>query len=492
MGARRRWMGARTVLIRTAPYRPGQGAQGQTPGWVSELLRAVTRGYQRRWLSSTASFRALLGGRQLGKDRAAGIEVGFDLAWGKGRVWHLLSATQRHSHDLLREVRRFVELALRVSQSQGYGARRLTEDNKSALEIDGDCRVVSHPATPKTAQGSRGAGGVVLNEFGIMPRAREIYETVYAIITGQHDQGRASTLLVMGNASWRGSDWHGLWQRACEPDSGWWAHKATWERCQRDWRRELGWDAAQIDAWVAQRKAQIIADIGAAAYAQWYDCVWRAAEDSFFGPDLLERRSYDPLDPPEGFPSLSDHRVLQTIGWDPARKSHPSGLCQVLLGQGHHWAHEPRRMRGGKYSTWEGQVDEVERVSQQRQTLAVVGDETGPGDAPMELLEGRLGRKVQRYAFSQPSRLALARNALDALERGIARVPRDTDFLMELTAIHSEYGASGERLVIPVDGDTHADMAVAWMLAQWGASHGPAPRPTTGQVVKTLGRLRRR
>lgn len=465
---------------------------------LGPLMGGLFRGYQRPWIraASRSSFVAHLGARQVGKDRTwGGGVIAPELVLRRGAVWHCLSATQRHAGELLREVRRFVLLYLDALKRAGWKVPRLVTNNVGEIELSNGSRCLSHAATPKAIQGARGSGGVLLNELGAMARASDVYETVYSIITAQHDQGRPSRLICIGNAAHRGSAWHTLWTGLVKDRSkDWTLLRDTWEGCYRSWLAERGWAPTQIDAWIAPRKAERVRRLGRAAFEQWYECKWRSPEDSYFAPELLERQSFDPVTwnalatgQPTGHPGLG-RQVAQTIGYDPARKHHPAGVCQVLCHAGSTWGHRPRRL---KIPTWEGQIDELGRLVGERNTISLVADDTGPGDGPCELAEKRFGsHMVLRYPFTLPSRMALASNTKEALETGRAWIPAETDLLMELGSLSSQYTDGGrETLIIPQDGGTHADMAVAYMLGQWGASH-VTPRPSINKVRSALSGLR--
>lgn len=453
-------------------------------------MRSLFRGYQRPWIraASRRSFTAHLGARQIGKDRTwGGGVIAPELVLRRGAVWHCLSATQRHAGELLREVRRFVLLYLDDLKRAGFRVPHLVTNNVGEIELSNGSRCLSHAATPKAIQGARGSGGVLLNELGAMARASDVYETVYSIITAQHDQGRPSRLICIGNAAHRGSAWHTLWTGLVKDrPEDWTLLRDTWEGCYRAWLAERGWTPQQIDAWIAPRKAERIKRLGRAAFEQWYECKWRSPEDSYFAPELLERQSFDPatgltLDGRQtGWPGTQG--TLQALGWDPGRKQHPSGLCPVLLSGRSTWAWLPRKLRA---STWAGQVDEVAQVAAQRPTIAVAVDDTGPGDGPAEQLEHRLGaHQVLRYPFSTSSRMALVSHARAALEAGGAWLDAsNTDFLAEVGALSSTYNDKGqETLVIPLDVDGHCDQAVAWLLGQWAAGHSPRGETWSGVV----------
>ena len=465
------------MLIRRGQYKPGGGAQGKTPSWVGEVLDAVLRPYQRPWVRAMAtdSFCALLGSRQIGKDRAAGgVGVGLDMAYGSHREWHCLSASQKHANDLMREIKRFTRMFLDVAQSQGYGVPREVVDNTHTYSLDNNARCVSHAATAKTAQGCRGSGGVLLNEVGIMPGAELIYETVYSIVTGQLDQGRRSTLWMMGNASYVGSFWHKHFTKV-QKSKRWWTETISWARAMWQVCRLRGMNKAQTKAWILRRRRERIKDLGENAYAQWYECRWRMSGDCYYAPELVAGSIYDPvlLIDSAGrrlfdFPALDDPGVQQTVGYDPARSRHPAGVGRLLFGRGRRrFLHRPFRM----YKVpWERQVDRIDSVARERETLAVVVDKQGVGDVPVELCERRLDCTVIGYPFSVPSRMALAKLSRDALEQGRTLLPNDTNLKIKISSISTTYDKTGrETLVIPESSNSHGDLFVSWMLAEHGA-----------------------
>lgn len=437
-----------------------------TPVWFEETLRGTLRAYQREWLVVLASctFFALLGGRQIGKDRSiGGGHVGTQTVFEPGVEWHCLSASQRHANDLMLEIKRFVRLWCRVLEGQGYAAPRVEIDNISELRLSNGSRVLSHAATPRSAQGCR--GNVLLNELGIMPRAEQIYETTYSIVTGQLDQGRHANMILMGNASERGSFWHTFWTG--ERSRSFYKATCTWQDAFTSWLKERGWGPKAIGRWVGSRKRERIEAVGAAGFAQWYECAWRSAEDGFFDVALLERQSYDPMDL-EVAPRLDDPRVAQWLGYDVGRHVHPAVITPLLSGQSGWYGGRSKVMRQMPYPL---QRHEAQTLGRLRRTEGMVMDSSGIGDSVFEELSGAAPFKVVPFNFGGGNkRLDLFSALRDGLETSRIWLPLDdTDLRMEMESVAARHHGGRVDILLPEEGGGHCDRAVSLALASWGA-----------------------
>lgn len=447
----------------------------QAPEWLREAATQNLRSYQRRWLLEAAHQDiAHRGARQLGKDWSWAWEVGLDIGCRPRRQWSILSASLSHSKDFLADVSRHLGFLERLHRWQGYSFPRKVKDSAEMIELDNGSSFRAYAATPKNAQGRR--GNIILNEIGIMPQAELIYETAEAVVRGQRTQGLGAVMRIIGNASVRGSFFQRFWEG--RQSSSFLKVTSTWEDAIAQWLTfDLGHSAEKARRWIALQVEEMIERLGIPAFGQWYRCEWRAPEEGFFAPEVLDRQQYDPEKAPTDFPDLHNPGVRQGVGWDPSRRRHPAGICQALEGKGgtFHYLHRPRRMQ--KW-TWEAQEQELDRRIGERSTVRVAIDRQGIGDKPAEDAQKRHGDGlVYGYDFSPAKRMALLNHAQDALERGLLWLPINTDLRMEFEAIQRTFSerTGKEGAVIPEQGDTHGDMAVAAMLAEWALSHpGPA------------------
>lgn len=447
----------------------------RAPEWLAKAATANLRTYQRRWLLEAAHHDiAHRGARQVGKDRTWSWETSLDIGYRKRRQWSILSASLSHSKDYLADVSQHLRFLEALTRWHGYSFPRRIKDSAEQIVLENGSSIRAYAATARNAQGRR--GNIILNEIGIMRGAALIYETAEAVVRGQRTQGLDAVMRVIGNASVRGSFFHTFWDGPMSRSFR--KITSSWEDVITDWLTyDLGHTLEKARRWVALQVAEIIERLGHAAFGQWYRCEWRAPEEGFFPPDLLDRQQYDPDDPPHDFPDLEDRRVRQAVGWDPSRRRHPAGICNALEGnerQGkdhrHHYLHAPRRMV--KWP-WHQQEEELDRRYRQRRTIKIVIDRQGIGDKPSEDALGRYGAGiVEAYDFSPVKRMNLLNHALDALERSLLWVPIHTDMRMEFEGIQRVYNQAGrESALIPEEGNNHGDLAVAGMLAEWGLSH---------------------
>ncbi|MBH23386.1 MAG: hypothetical protein CMH57_02760 [Myxococcales bacterium] len=451
------------------------------PPWLLDGVRAALRGYQREWLAlGQQGDIAHRGARQLGKDHTWAFEPALDVATRRGQQWSVLSASFSHSKDFLADASKHLDYLELLHRQNGVAFPKRTSDTVSQIVLDNGSAIKAYAATPKNAQGRR--GNIVLNEIGIMPRAALIYETADAVVQGQRSRGLTARYRIIGNASVYGSFFQKFWEGRLS--RSFIKITTTWEEAMTRWLRDdLGHPLEKVTAWVEMNVKRLIGRLGVPAFGQWYRCEWRAPAGGFFPPELLDAVQYDPdLERiPTDFPALSSAQVRQGIGWDPARRRHPAGLAQSLeglprrSGERRRFIWRPQRLIK---VPWHLQLDRIEALKAERNTVKITVDRQGIGDMPAEEATRRWGEGlVEGYAFSTSSRVRLFNSLLHGMQLDVVAIPVHTDLRMELESVQQSYTKEGrEGVVIPEtesEGgeDTHGDLAVAAALADWGLTH---------------------
>jgi hypothetical protein len=125
---------------------------------------------------------------------------------------------------------------------------------------------------------------------------------------------------------------------------------------------------------------------------------------------------------------------------------------------------------------------------------ALWADETGPGDAPCEMLELR-GVPVHRFMFNQTTKsqlIAGLRRAIELQEIKIPKLPPFGTLVNELRDFDMVLSATGREKYGAPEG-LYDDCVVALALAAWGMRHQPEPvkyepRFSIAEALRSRGR----
>lgn len=431
-----------------------------------DLIAAkILRPYQREWIADVLRSQtgrvAVLGGRQIGKDFIlAGFVSAFRACVIPHHTVNVVSSTDHHAKQMILDIRRWLDLLAPL-----FGASiEKGRDSKKEVALSNGSVIFSHASTPRALVGQR--GDVILNEIGIIPHAEELYQAAYPIYTGARDNEKPAILMLVSNASPRGSFWHRFWT---DPErSGWTDIVATWSDCMRSMGRS--------DLWIAERRARYVADLGLPAFLQWYECVWRAASEGYLPEGLLRSHTYVEI-PPEVY--LRGSSLY--IGYDVGRHMDPASFARVIRDQeGRMWVLPTETAKDMKYRV---QRDRIQSIMNEYQSAYRIGtskvliDSTGSGDEPAERAEELWPGVAEGFRFSAQSKWELFSRLRATLESGRLYLPAcDLDLRMELEAITLEARGQGpDKVVLPRNASGHCDRAVAVALAVYAATD-----PTAG------------
>lgn len=442
---------------------------------VPALMAQVLYPYQREWVSlmlEPGQDTAVLGGRQEGKDYSTSFAVGLSMLTrgAEPEEWQVVSATRTHAAQFVRDVRQHLT---RLAPLVGWNGRYAV-DNTSELVTPWGASLKSHAASIRSVVGHRGS--FVLNEVSAIPGVDEIFAAAYPVATGARANGRPGRFILIGNASDMGSWWQQSWATGL----------ATFRRSVVPWSaamRSRGWTDAEIET----EKRKIIANIGAEAFLQWYECEWRLSLGGLYEQAVLTRQSEDATD-------LAGWREWpQVIGMDVGRTGDPSAVSRVLV--------SPRGdVFGLPTLTWAqtsyaDQLALLRGVIAERPTLGVVIDQTG-NLAFLEQARAALAdtTSVVGFNFTAVSKWALFDDLRQALVAGRAYLPAgDLDLRMDLDGVKAkDYFGGVPTVILPRDRRGHSDRAVAFALAVHGAAARiGASAPTTVDVTPAAAAMRR-
>lgn len=451
---------------------------------IAQAVGAAMARYQQRWLHLAFShpYLAHLGGRQIRKDTTYSGGCVWQCLTTPHKEWQAFSCTDPKAQEFLGDCRRWNALFTYALERAGLAAPKVVTDNAHVLAWDNGASIKSRSPTVRSAVGIRGS--VLLNEVGVIPHAQSLYEAAYPIVSEARSNGKDAQMIVISNASRKGTWWHRFWtSTVLKGKGGWRGILTTWEGA----KRALGWTRRQIE----KARKRIVESIGVGAFGQWYECKWRSPEEGFFSHALLEAAAYDP-----GILTPEDLlRAPQTIGYDIGRRVHPAAWARCLL-------RRVGREEAGyilptevKYQMpYPAQRQLLASLIGQRRTRTVYADSTGQGDPQVEELVREFkssGTLIKGVNFGGQGATHLFEAMRDHMQSGRLYYDRgDLDLRIEMEGIEAHVNARGqESVAIPEDSFSdggvrrirHGDRAVAAALSAQGLSQGR--RQSTGVGV---------
>lgn len=432
---------------------------------VAEAKADILKRYQLAWVDALDEydFCAINGARQIGKDFVLAFFAVSKALLEPGSSWNTFSASAKHASQWLDDCRAAYEFMRQMTVSVGLPLPILGTDNYknnvTTIELYNGSFIRSNASTVRSAVGLRGS--VLLNEIGVLPNARAMYEAVYPIVEGARDSGRNGKMMIVSNASRRGTFWHEWFTGSLS--NGWHKITTTWTDAMRSRKKSPDW--------IAESKATKIRRLGQGGYAQWYECKWRASEEGYLPLTLIDRQTYGGGRAMQYTPRPN---TPQIIGYDIGRHVDPSAWCRLLLPahgqwQGKHVALETEAAKGMEYRA---QRARLELMAMERETYRAVIDSTGSGDETAEECEREMPFEVTQFKFTTQSKQALFATLRSALSDGTLWIPdSDLDLRMELESLTAKYHAGGRLSIeIPREGGGHGDRAIALALAEYGAN----------------------
>ena len=182
--------------------------------WTFDAALALLRGYQLRWIAESRAAleegkdTAHIGGRQQGKDFTWSFDDAEYLSQNPRKEVNVISATGAHSDDYLRDCAVALEYLSNVASKKGRPFPSFVA-TETKIVLENGSRMRSFAPVPRSVIGRRDR--VVLNEFGIMPNARAIFEAAESLVRNQRAMGRKSSLKIISNASVSGTFLHEFW-----------------------------------------------------------------------------------------------------------------------------------------------------------------------------------------------------------------------------------------------------------------------------------------
>lgn len=169
--------------------------------------------FQREWLLETSDLAIYNKGRQIGISHTTGA---LGAVWGAfhGETTTVLSVGKLEAAEVLDKCRRHA-LALATLGSEMAALKDV--NNRHEVRFASGGRVIA-----LASSGGRGfTGNVILDEYAYHDHAEKAWDAVAPIAT------KGGRIRVVSTPNGVGNSFHGLWEKAHEPNSGWACHETS-------------------------------------------------------------------------------------------------------------------------------------------------------------------------------------------------------------------------------------------------------------------------
>lgn len=409
--------------------------------------------YQQRWLKDKSRFKIAMFARQTGKTFTTTLEIVNDCldaeAQGRKERWVILSRGERQAREAMEEgIKRHLNAYQVGFEALDYD----WEGSYKALEValPNGSRITALPANPDTARGF--SSSCFLDEFAFHADSRKIWQALFPVISKPGLKMRIT------------STPNGLGNKFAEIMNGsgdnWSRHKvdiydAVADGLPRD-VEELREAINDPDAWAAEFELQFV-DQGSA----WlpYDLIAGCETPALVATE-------------RGWLLPSSHTTATAyyLGWDIARRR---DLSIIWLIDDQLKTAEIVRMRGQKF---EVQMAELRRLMADYPVRRACLDQTGMGEALVELAQREYGSRVEGVLFTGTTKQDLATVLKQRYEDRQVSVPIHRDVRDSLHAVKRLTTTAGNiRFDAERTDAGHADYFWAQALAVHGATNPSAP-----------------
>lgn len=443
----------------------------KAPPPPSTTERPLLVRYQRRWLADRARKKLLVKSRRIGgsfvvalEDAWAAAGFGYD---ERGRPYYrpergvdqrIVSASHAQSKELLEEVGRHLE-----NLSLVVGRELIASSSQTVIRLRNGVKCIALAPNPRTVRG--GKGDLTLDEFGAMPRSREIWAAAKAITDPTLGRPFGYKLRALGSPL---GDDNMFYELACtDAGKAFSRHFVTVHDAVKD-----GFPA-DIDV---LREEAGDADM----FAQEYECAFLSASARYITADLYDSCLFDDEERPTA-------RGVGYAGYDIARKERGdlASIVELRRVATTLW-HELTEARRG--ATWDDQEEWVAEVL--RRCSRMAADATGMGSQHAERLTTKHGiSRFEPVEFTQKSKELLATGLRLAIERHRLRLRRDdVDLRRDVLSLRREITKAGNirfdaERIKDGKGYTHGDRA--WALALAVHAAGQPPGKKAGSTTET-------
>jgi phage FluMu gp28-like protein len=375
--------------------------------------------------------------RQTGKTFTATLEIVLDClkaeSEGNRKRWVILSRGERQAKEAMDEgVKRHLRAFGAAFNSIGMDFN--SRVRQLEVEMPGGSRITALPANPDTARGF--SASVLLDEFAFHQDSREIWRSLFPVISAGHDLRVISTPNGIGNKFaeiMRGDD--AAWSRhQCDIYQ---AVKEGLPRSIDDLRRALNdpdaWAQEFELEWLDEASSWLTYDLIDSCVSPGCDRLEYGGVGVFVGVDLAVKRD------------LWVAVVLEPVG-------------DVLVTRCIHAEHRP---------TYERREEIIQSIFSDYRVARLCIDQTGLGEDVTQRYQSRYGKGlVEGIHFTSPNKLVLANGIRAAFEERRIRIPDSDELKNDLHKIKKTASNTGAaRFDADSDSTGHADRFWAIALA---------------------------
>ncbi|GBF05856.1 hypothetical protein DAERI_060116 [Deinococcus aerius] len=427
--------------------------------------KGILMPYQKRWVNDSSRFKIGMWSRQTGKSFASTLEYSIMSVRQKDKFIYM-SSGERQAREL-RDKAKMHLTALRLAAQDIEEREDIWQSPDSGEEyklleisLPNGSQHLFIPANPDTARGF--SGHVFLDEFDILLKNREIWTSLFPIIT----RFKRYRLRVMSTPKLQGQ-FRDLWDRAYDDVNGlalpgeWSAHKVNIldavgegldvdpEQLRRSINNELAWEQEFMLKWVDE-------DTVFLPYQLIASCVQAGATVEFPG-------------------NLANLTGEVYIGVDIAWERHLFVVYVVERVAGRTWTRAIIRLKKPSVAEARGLVFGLIPLARR-----VCIDATGPGEQMGKEAREAFGSKVEAIKFNGAVKEDLAVTLKRAFEDRSVAIPDDEDLREALHAVRMQRTASNHmRYDAAATDKGHADEF--WALAL--ALHAQSVTPTGGIIT---------
>lgn len=468
--------------------------------WAITVLLPYQLVWVRSIIDPSKPYTSILGGRQIGKDFVLAFVVAFYLATTPGSEWVVMSATRHHAATFVEDVRRWLTGMEHIARSIKASFPTFPVNNEREICGSNGASVTAVAPRLHGVVGMRGS--VIVNEYAIVPKAREIMQAALAQIQQAMAWGKTGKLVVVSNASFVGSDWESFLAERAElerkgKNKGWTMLTSRWsdarlqmldkfgvrepwllEACEEQGieltpvqvtKDQVKWVPRDPHEVIKLLSEQILSDLNGnqAAFDQWFECVHCQPGGAFYDLSVLNEADYDDSEAPSGKWTASSEQIG---GVDFGVVRDPTAVANLFAGRTGFYGQptteiqEPngRKMRAG--------VVQVFRATRRR-TVGITVDSSGVGQAYLsDLRDEYPDLNFQGFDASGGRKRTMHVWLRHLLSHKIVRLPRtDLDLRMQLSSIHGKTTHSGDEIIVtPRIKGKHCDRATAFAQAALG------------------------
>jgi len=427
--------------------------------FASTVLGVDFFGYQEEIAEDPARYRAILGGRQIGKSTLLGA-LALHRAWSQPGAHVLVAAPIDDA------AKRLMDTCVTLARGAPLLAGSVVDDQKHLLTLSNGSVVRSIPSSIRQAIGWT-VDLLVTDESGYLDEA--FWEHLEPVVVA-----RPGSRVVAASTPWGGpGHWfRAMWERGADSPDGW---------C-RSWRLPASVSPLIDKGWLEEKRRTASPDY----FARMFEAEWTDVSGSYFAEsELMDAvADYELITPEEArgaaawsrwADGLVRERPFSAVGgadWAYSRDKSTAVLLAVLAdgGANRETVFYVPWCEGHHGLAYHAMVEKWAEIARGWRLHAVASELNGPGVMPTQELRRRLAEEglpagVHGVWTDQRAKAAGFSAIKGGLQRGTLVLPRHPGLLAELRGLVYEETPSGGLRIGPAAGKASPDLAMGLMQA---------------------------